>query len=939
MGQSVAGSHWVRNLLIGLCVLLVLYALAGFLLLPRWLQKELPGQLEQRMGWQAQVSDIRFNPFAFSLEADGFSAQDSDDRAVAAFEHLRVNLDVLQLARGVVGFDDIHLTKPDVRLDLLEDYTVNFARDWQRANPSADEAAPEADKEASEPPKLYFRHLAIEDGRLLFRDFTQDDTVELQVEPLDLAIDDLANWSRGKADSRYSIIAAIGDQTLEWEGDLSLNPLYSEGRVRFSEVSYETLAKYLEPHLSWRLQDGRVTVESDYWLSNERGFQLETSNGALRVESLALALAEDLEEPALSIEALSVDGIGFDLAGREAQVGMVTIEQPFVSATRRADGRIDWQASLPAPAPSSEPEEQQRASSSDQAFRWSVRGVELTQGRVRWRDEATAQPAELELVDFGATLGELSHSMDEPASYDLSAKLASGGQITAKGQITPSPFNFEAALAGSGIALAAVDPYIQLGANVAVRDGKLGFDGNLDLDGQDAPITGTFSGSAQITDFDLRLPDQDGELMSWRLLRLAPVEFNVNPARLEIGTVTLEQPSLNLVRAEGGAHNVERIVKADPAPGVSEKSGDDASASKGDEPGFIFRIGELLIDDGTVGYTDRTLKPVFHTTFEALSGSVSGISNVPPQQGLVNLKGELAGGAPVTFEGTLGALGTDETSDLKLTMEDLSLPVLSPYLGRYLGYAVDAGKLDLALDYEITGTNLKASNQLILDQMRLGQSIASKEAVNAPVKLGLALLTDQQGIIEVDLPIEGDIANPDFRIGQVVMRTFVNLLVKAAASPFSMLGSLADFAGFSSEELGRVSFVPGKVALADGEAEKIAALAKALNDRPDLLLSIRGAAAPNADGLVLLKESMKAAGESVSGDAWADAQQEYQAGERQLPPEALSQLAARRGQAIFRLLKDTHGVPSGQLFTLDTSQQSELDEQGNVIVPFTLDVR
>ena len=116
-------------------------------------------------------------------------------------------------------------------------------------------------------------------------------------------------------------------------------------------------------------------------------------------------------------------------------------------------------------------------------------------------------------------------------------------------------------------------------------------------------------------------------------------------------------------------------------------------------------------------------------------------------------------------------------------------------------------------------------------------------------------------------------------------------------------------------------------------------MAKALNDRPELLLSIRGAAAPNADGLVLLETRMKAAGEAVTEEAWAQAQQEYQAGERELPPEALSQLAAKRGQAIHRLLKDTHGVPSDQLFTLDTLQHSELDEQGNVIVPFTLDVR
>src|SRR5690606_6040995 len=117
------------------------------------------------------------------------------------------------------------------------------------------------------------------------------------------------------------------------------------------------------------------------------------------------------------------------------------------------------------------------------------------------------------------------------------------------------------------------------------------------------------------------------------------------------------------------------------------------------------------------------------------------------------------------------------SSELQLNMDDLALPVLSPYFGRFLGYGVDSGKLKLDLDYEFTGTRLKASNQVVLDRMELGQAVASEEAVNAPVKLGLALLTDRQGVIEVDLPIEGDLSDPQFSVGQIVMRAFVNLLV------------------------------------------------------------------------------------------------------------------------------------------------------------------
>ena len=942
MAEAKAESHLARNLLIGFGGLLALYVLAGFVLLPWWLEKALPEQLEQKMGWQAEVADIRFNPFALSLEAEGFAARDAGDEPVTAFEQLRINVSFLQLVRGIIGFDEIRLTEPDIRLDLLEDYSVNFARDWQSANPSAQSEETAQEGDSASPPRIYFKQMAIDGGRLLFRDFTQDQAAEFQVAPLDLTVSDLATWPRGDDDSRYSFIAALGSQTIEWDGELSVSPLYSEGRLKFSDIGYSTLAHFLAPYLPWQLQDGYLTVESDYWLSNDKGFELVTSNGTLTVRDLAMALTAEADEPSLTTAGLSVQGIGFDLASREAKVGMISLDQPFVAASRAPQGDIDWVASLPSGDTTADPE--QNTGEPGEPFRWSVQGLELNDGRVRWRDQATDQPAELVLGDLAITMGGLSHRMDEPVSYSLSTELASGGRFTANGQMTPAPFNFEAALSGSDIVLAVVEPYLQLGANLALADGKLSFDGNLDLDRQDDPITGTFSGTAQVADLDLRLPDEDGRLASWQLLRLAPVEFNVNPARLEIGTVTLAQPSFNIVRAAEGTHNVERIARSAPASAEEANTQaadlrDQATDAGADDPAFIFRIGELLVEDGTVGYTDRTLEPVFSTTFDSLTGSVTGISNVPPQQGRVSLRGQLAGGAPVTFEGTLGALGTEEPSDLKLTMDDLALPVLSPYLGRYLGYSVDGGKLKLELDYQITGTRLKASNQVVLDRMQLGQSVASDDAVNAPVKLGLALLTDRQGIIEVDLPIEGDMTDPEFSVGQIVMRAFVNLLVKAAASPFSMLGSLADLAGLSSEELGQVSFVPGHVELAAGEAEKLSALAKAMNDRPDLLLNIRGGMAPEADGLALLKERMQAAGETVSEEAWAQARQEFLAGERQLPPETLGQLAAQRGRTVQQLLEDTHGVPSDQLFTLDPARQAQLDEQGNVIVPFTLDVR
>ncbi|MBW0148247.1 DUF748 domain-containing protein [Marinobacter arenosus] len=941
MAASRQPNRLVRNLLIGLLALVVLYGIAGFLLLPWWLERTLPDQLNERMGWQSEVAEISVNPFALSVEASGLSARDSDDERVVAFDRLAVNLNFFQLVRGIVGFEAIELQEPFIRLDLLDDYGVNFARDWQNNNPASEPPAadPGGSEEDAEPPRFYFTGITIEGGELLFRDFSKAESAEFRITPLDLSLNDLATWRRDGQDSSYSLQAAIGDESLEWQGELSVTPLYSSGTISISGIGYQTLEHFLAPYLPYDLRGGRVSLQSEYELQAGDMFLLATRNGTLSLEELAVAIDAESEEARLTSGTISVDQIGFDLSAREASVGMVSLTALELAVARDENGVIDWLVPLTtgedaqtAPEASEPP-----AASGGPAFHWSVEGITLSEGRVQWQDRQTETPADLTLEQLSLTTGALSHRLDEPVNYQLQATLASGGSLSLDGQLTPQPFTLEAGISGSGVALAAFEPYVQEGANLSIAEGILGVDGNLDLDGQQEPLTGTFSGTAEVAGLSLAMADDSGRLLSWQSLRLSPIEYNVNPARLEIGTVTLTQPSVNVVRATNNVHNLERIVRS--GNGGPTDQGTDGNAS-GEDPGFIFRIGQLMLEQGEIAYTDRSISPAFTTSFDELNGSVTGLSNIPPQQGKVDIRGRVGEVATVEFAGTLGTLGTDDVSDLKLTMNDVSLPALSPYFGRYIGYGVDSGKLDLDLNYEIAGTRLDAHNLVVMDRLELGQAVASDDAVDAPVALGLALLRDRDGVIEVDLPISGDLSDPDFSLGQVIMRAFVNLLVKAAASPFSMLGSIAEMAGLSSDELGQVGFQPGSVALAEGEPAKLAALADGLLERPDLLLNVRGGVAPEADGLALLRDELTAGGQkSLTDEEWETARQAYLAGERQLPPEALSNLASARGVAVRKVLLDTHKVPADQLFMLDPSRDASVDENGAVTVQFTLDVR
>lgn len=981
MAQTRSKPRWPRIVVITLLVLVALYGVLGFIVLPWWLEKQVPERLSQHLGWQGSVENVAINPFALSLEVTGLKAEDGGPQAVLDIDRLYVNLGFWPLFRGIAGIQEITLDRPGVRLDLLPGYELKVAQDWLDNNPAREEV-PEADAEDSgEPPKIYLDQLTVNGGDIVLRDLTGDEPRNFPVTPLDLNLNDLATWQREEGSSNYYLLAAVGSQTIEWQGSLSLLPLESDGFLKVSDLEAGTLTHFLAEQIPLDLREGLVTVSSDYRFRGGDRLQLDTSGGEITLTNLAVASDQDQEEAEFTTGRVGLKDIAFSLQQRSLSTGTLMIDRLALSLLRNADGKLPLLAALEQQTASERPAESADDDGQDAPpFRWSIEGVELTGSQVSWQDRVPATPADLQLGDIRVEVGHLSDDLGEPVRYRVQSVLGDGGELSATGQVTPAPLNLEAAISGSELALIRFQPYLQESANLTLSDGLLGLDGHLDLDGQDDPMTGTFSGQSEIRNLDLRLTDGADPMVSWQALRLENIEYNLAPARLEIGTVTLAEPAVSVIRNPEGVHNLQQITGDGAAAAAADSTGQPAPETaktennEEAEPAFIFRIRQLLLEKGRLAYTDRSMDPPFAAELLELQGSVTGISNVKPQQGQVNITGSLAGGAPLKIEGSLGSLGSDEVTEIRLTLENYATPALSPYFGRYLGYGVDSGKLGLDLSYRIEGTQIDASNQVIMDQLALGEAVDSPDAVSVPVKLGLALLRDRQGVIDVRLPISGDMSDPSFSVSQIVGQAFINLLSKAAASPFNMLGSLVDLAGFSAEELGQVSFAPGQSTIDETENEKLAALADALEQRPALMLSIRGAVAPETDEPAIRRQRLYSrAGiepsmspgqrlpmlertyqeqvaeppletlrQQVNQDgekAWEAALLERLLSTVQLPPEALGQLASARAEAVRSKLEDEHSAPSGQLFLREPDRQAPLSDHGDVLVQFNLEAR
>lgn len=896
-----------------LLVLGLVYLVAGFGILPLYLSSAIPSRLQQHLGWNAEVGEVGFNPFTFAFDVQDLSATDSDGERVLSADSVELNLGLIELIGGTVHIEYLDLDNPFLRLDRLEGNRINLVEDWQSQQAVADER-PDGAGDSGPAFHVVLDEAMINSGRLQFRDFTSGGpgkSREVLIDSLGLTLSDVSSREREEP-GEYTLQAVMGEQVLDWSGSLNLVPLWSNGRLSLSNVSAATVQTWLGHHLPWSFTDGRLSLSTAFQFAyDDQGVALATRDGQVTAQRLALADPQNLDETLATAGNLNLDGVSFNLEGPELVVSMIQGQELHLNTIMAQDGTLNLTRPL-----------QELASDGDEdasRFRWSVGNLAISNSTLDWLDNRTASPVPLSLQEVELTLGAMTEQLEEPISYQLRTTLAEGGSASASGQFTLHPLTFEGGVNLDQVILPPFNGYVGKISQMHINDGTLNLAGNIDIDVQDSPLTGTFSGRGSISHFSGQLPDEDEPMVVWRELRLDPIEYNFAPARLEIGTATVSEPELNVINYRDRPHNVTRLLQPADDNNVAQPEDQAAGdAAEADSERLIFRLAQLDLANAEIRYTDHVPQPAFSGRVHDLEASISGLSNITPQEGQFSVKATVNDSGKLQGEGTIATLGTDNPSHLDVSVDGLSMPVLSPYFAFYLGYRVDGGKLSSDGNYTLRGTEIESNTALTLDRLELGEATQSDSSVTAPIKLGLTLLRDDDNHVTLDLPVNGDLADPNFDLGPVMMKTLRSVLVKTAMSPFSLLGSVVDLAGFSADELGEVAFLPGETTLVMGEYTKLEAVAKALTSREGLVLAIRGTALESVDRPVL--ESALEESET-------------------LPEQALSNLAEQRGRSLRSLLIEEYDVPTEQIYLKAPRVQPGEGDADQVAIEFQVEAR
>jgi hypothetical protein len=369
---------------------------------------------------------------------------------------------------------------------------------------------------------------------------------------------------------------------------------------------------------------------------------------------------------------------------------------------------------------------------------------------------------------------------------------------------------------------------------------------------QDGALAATFNGDVQVAGFASVDKAAAGEdFLKWSNLFLGQVAYVHSPMSMSIEEISLSDFFSRIIIYPDGRLNLQDIrvaaaeqppaaeeAKPAPAPATAQAGGQEAAVPP-------VRVGKVSLQGGEIDFTDLFIKPNYRADLTEIAGSVVGLSSQLDTTADVELHGRFAKTAPVEIKGKVNPLVGNLFLDIAANVRDIELGPFSPYSGKYVGYAIEKGKMSFDVNYKIENRKLDAQNKLVLNQLTFGEKVESPDATKLPVRLAVSLLKDRNGVIDVNLPISGTLDDPKFSVGRIVITIIFNLIEKAVTAPFALIGSL--FGGGGGEELSYIEFDPGLATLSPASQEKLTKLQTALVERPGLSLDIAGHADPEAD--------------------------------------------------------------------------------------------
>lgn len=767
---------------------------------------------------------------------------------VAAYE-LRQGAFDLRSRQARIG--SLVVREPSALVRRRADGTVNLpSLVLQRITPAGALTNAPAPAPSSEAPWVFtLDDYRLERGTVEFEDATVPGPFRTTLKPITMRIEHFTTAPNSDAAFQAELTTEAAE-IVSLAANYSIDPVRATGNLKLTGFELKKYQPYLAPFFRGILAAGKSEVALEF--SHRRGTNADVvtvSNALVRVSDLQVK-SPDGSETVVQVPSFAVENISASLADKAVRVGAIKTSGAEIVARREADGAINLLRLLatnaPAPSTTGSKKTGPPPTSSEAGWRVVLDELEVRDYAVHLEDRQLPKPGKLEVDQLALTVRGAQFPSNTPVQTALSARINSSGTIATSGSVWPYSPASDTEVEVSGLALRSFQPWLEPLLKLDINSGALNVKGRVKFASADG--TGPklhFGGDLGVT--NLVTTDQVlfKEFVRWDELAVKGVDFDLQPNKAKVEQVRFAGLKTSAIVGPDKRPNFLSVLPA-PTKTSAAAAPTTAPTPAATEP-FPIQLDELKFENASVHFSDLSLQPACTFDLQQFGGTIKGLSTKADSAAKVDLAGKLDEASPFGVRGTLNPLARELELALAFTNRNLQLTPFTPYTEKYVGHALNKGRLTLNLDYSIHEKALKAQNKVRIDQLMFGPRNDSTNAPKLPIKLAVALLKDSNGAIDLDLPVEGRLDDPKFSVGPIIVKVVVNLIVKAVASPFKLLGALVG----GGEEMSYVDFTPGLAKISDTETNKLDKLIAALEKRPALNLEIEGSINPATDRDIL----------------------------------------------------------------------------------------
>jgi|GEM_PF-2505948 len=877
-----------RNISIVLKVLVsivALYTILGFVLLPYLIQTNFTKILKQTTSSSGYLEKVYINPYTFEVELRNLLIQDDKNKTLVYFNTLQVDLELSSLLNNIVHFKQIYLydLKTNIVLDKNNQTNFQYILDFLEKNSTNSESIskPQANNKTT---PIYFKIDKIDliDNRINFEDFTKTEPFKIDTKKFNINLHDISLLPDEKGKLFLDIDIADSFR-LKMNSSLSLNPIRVEGDLSLDNLRVDKINSYIKDDIDFDLNGERINLDLKYYVEINGDIKAKITDvntliyrvkykkddisvylGALKnkietidIEKNSESLSIDLngklllEDIRLNKQYKIINGVKdfkFDVSKINTSLSYkvslkdenidVVIDDTNIVLKDISYKTKDLSAYIPS-LTNDIKEIIVKKQKDDMDL--LVKDIALKDTNLHFTDLTKKEPIKLAIKNINAKVDEVTLDKKLPIKFILSLNTPQKGLLSTNGTIVLEPLKVDMGLKIDTIVFNPYLPYVKEFVNIDLKSGSLTSDLDIKVEKKGEMIDPKVKGDISIDNINIFHSLTNKQIFSLKQLQVKDLKYVRDD--LNIKNIVLDSAFTNFKIAKDKTTNFDNLMVSNGVVQESKKS-DDVKSS------FKYFVKNIELKDSNTDFSDFSLPLNFATKIHSLTANVK---NVSSDDSLTNVKftGIVDEYGMATIIADINPTNFKKQTDVKVDFENLDVTSFSPYSGKFIGNKIAKGKLWLDLTYKIRDSNLTSANNMRIKDLTLGEKVESVDAVDLPIGFVIALLEDSDGFIDVDVPVEGNIDNPEFKLGGAIWGAVGNVIKNIITSPFRFLGSLL---GIDSDELGSLDFEYGQMLVLPPQKEKLDNLIKALNKKPNLSLVLHPIYNEIEDLAVLKKE-------------------------------------------------------------------------------------